>query len=381
LPVSISLSYDENGNLVSDVQKGFEYDDENQLIRVTSTNAWKIEFSYDAKLRRRITMEYAWQAGNWVATNEIRYIYDGNLVVQERKYNPQVSSSVPQQYFLYTRGRDLSGTREVAGGIGGLLAISQTLGSQSANYYYFADRLGNVTTLTATNQLIVARFLYDPYGNTLSATGPAAALNRYRFSSKEWDERTGLYYYLYRYYAPFMQRWANRDPIGTKGGYNIYVFNNNNSIKYIDTYGLERFPDRAVVACDGNGNWAAFYPPGDPPVERICTVEHENIHLDDLKKQYPNACVGFKRGDNPINNKDYVDFWIKTETEAYKANLECFKRLSCKLGISKEDKIIIDKLIEGTEIGLKIWTDKERRNTLLNNWPQIKPPEHYIIIK
>ena len=33
-----SYSYDLNGNLLSDGQRGFDYDDENQLIRVTVTN-------------------------------------------------------------------------------------------------------------------------------------------------------------------------------------------------------------------------------------------------------------------------------------------------------------------------------------------------------
>ncbi len=41
----------------------------------------------------------------------------------------------------YTRGLDLSGTLEGAGGIGGLLA--RTL--SGASYYYHADGNGNVT--------------------------------------------------------------------------------------------------------------------------------------------------------------------------------------------------------------------------------------------
>jgi hypothetical protein len=47
----------------------------------------------------------------------VNYIYDGMRVIQERDGNnwPQVS---------YTRGLDLSGTFEGAGGIGGLLARS-----------------------------------------------------------------------------------------------------------------------------------------------------------------------------------------------------------------------------------------------------------------
>ncbi len=39
----------------------------------------------------------------------------------------------------------------------------------------------------------------------------------YRFSSKEWNDGAGLYYYLYRYYDPNLQRWPNRDPISEIG--------------------------------------------------------------------------------------------------------------------------------------------------------------------
>ena len=57
LPVTTSFVYDQNGNMVFDGSKAYAYDDENELIRITSTNAWKSEFSYDGKMRRRIRRE------------------------------------------------------------------------------------------------------------------------------------------------------------------------------------------------------------------------------------------------------------------------------------------------------------------------------------
>ena len=46
LPATVGYVYDLNGNLTSDGTRGFDYDDENQLIRVTVTNSWKSEFTY-----------------------------------------------------------------------------------------------------------------------------------------------------------------------------------------------------------------------------------------------------------------------------------------------------------------------------------------------
>jgi len=74
-----------------------------------------------------------------------------------------------------------------------------------------------VTMLIDTNQHAAARYIYDPFGRTLSKSGPLADVNRYQFSSKPLHDRSGLYDYLYRWYAPEIQRWLNRDPIGEFG--------------------------------------------------------------------------------------------------------------------------------------------------------------------
>ena len=57
LPATAYFAYDANGNLTSDGWRSFDYDDENQLIRITRTNEWKSEFVYDGKLRRRLRIE------------------------------------------------------------------------------------------------------------------------------------------------------------------------------------------------------------------------------------------------------------------------------------------------------------------------------------
>jgi YD repeat-containing protein len=65
---------------------------ENQLIRITEPGAWKSEFGYDGKMRSRVRKEFTW-SGSWTQTNEVRYVYDGNLIIQERATNnqPQVT--------------------------------------------------------------------------------------------------------------------------------------------------------------------------------------------------------------------------------------------------------------------------------------------------
>src|SRR5262249_7592683 len=145
---------------------------------------------------------------DWILSSETHYIYDGWRVIQERdgSNNPLVS---------YTRGNDLSGSPEGAGGIGGLLARSSGYSSRNWTHlnYYFCAGNGNITYMLNNSQAMVASYRYDPFGNTISLSGTLANANVYRFSSKESHVNSGLYYFGYRFYAPDLQRWINRDPI------------------------------------------------------------------------------------------------------------------------------------------------------------------------
>ena len=256
LPVSVGLLYDLNGNLRSDGRRAFEYDDENQLVSVLVTNAWKSEFAYDGKMRRRVRKEYTWTGSAWSLTNEVRYIYDRMLVIQER-------SGGNQPLVTYARGLDLSGTFEGAGGIGGLLARTDPMQpSLLKTAFYHSDGNGNVTALVSTNGLIVARYHYDPYGNTLAASGPLAEANVYRFSSKEWHANAGLYYYGYRFYEPNLQRWLNRDPVQEFGGLNLYTYVGNDALNEIDLLGLaygDWYDPRSYFQEGLGGIWRVLY--------------------------------------------------------------------------------------------------------------------------
>jgi|GEM_PF-1350164 len=249
LPSSISFSYDANGNLTSDGYKSYDYDCANQLTSVSVSGQWKEQFSYDGFGRRRVRKDYIWYAGNWLQTSEVHYIYDGMLVIQELHFDAQHPTQPPTTV-SYTRGIDLSSSLQDAGGIGGLLA--RTDSNDSA--FYHSDGNGNVTAMVNSSGSVVAKYLYDPFGNTIAKSGPLADINLYRFSSKEMDSRSGLYYYGYRYYEPNLQRWINRDPIQEEGGINLYRFVANNPISLIDPLGLISYVGFNVYGWAGYGH-------------------------------------------------------------------------------------------------------------------------------
>ncbi len=227
LPESVNLTYDLNGNLLSDGLRAFNYDDANQLTNITVAGQWKSDFAYDGLGRRRVTRDYTWVSNSWLLSAELRYVYDGMVVLQERDAGNSI-------LVTYTRGLDMSGTMQGAGGIGGLLARTDANGSA----YYHSDAGGNITAMVNSSGAVVARYLYDPYGRLLGKWGPLADANRYRFSSKEWHANSDLYYHGFRFYEPNLQRWLNRDPIGERGGINLYAYVGNTPINYFDPFGL-----------------------------------------------------------------------------------------------------------------------------------------------
>jgi RHS repeat-associated protein len=239
LPASVTFACDLNGNMTGDGLHGYDYDCANELTRITVTNSWKTEYVYDGFGRRRIRKEFVWQNSQWLTANEVRYIYDGMLVIQERN-----AINVPM--VTYTRGSDLSGTMQGAGGIGGLLARTDANGSA----FYHADGNGNITMMTDASGNQVAKYLYDSFGNSLGMWGTLAAVNTYRFSSKEFDLRSGLYCYGFRFYDPNLQRWPNHDPIQERGGLNLYGYVGNNPLDYVDTDG--RAPQMVGFTYDPN---------------------------------------------------------------------------------------------------------------------------------
>jgi YD repeat-containing protein len=72
LPATVTNRYDLNGNLRTNGTRWFEYDDENQLIRITEANVWKSDFTYDGKMRRRERQESVWDGSKWVTNLLVR---------------------------------------------------------------------------------------------------------------------------------------------------------------------------------------------------------------------------------------------------------------------------------------------------------------------
>ena len=264
-------AYDADGNLTNDggiqhplglyygTPYTYAYDGENRLVEARPTTltvgCTKVSYTYDYRNRRvrrqASTCTNALGSGTWSAASDTRYVWDGWLLLAE--LNGASSNALLRSY---TWGLDLAGqwagrvgrggarsALERAGGSGGLLAVREGNASSTTNYVYTFDGNGNVSEVLDlsvypySGSVMVAKYQYAPYGNVLSEAGSCAAVNRWRFSTKQFDSETGLGYWGERWYAPVLGRWINRDPIQERGGANVYFYARNNSVSGRDAFG------------------------------------------------------------------------------------------------------------------------------------------------
>ncbi len=105
--------------------------------------------------------------------------------------------------------------------------------------YSLTDHLGSSTLELDQQGGLISQESYYPFGGTSWWAARSAVEAKYktiRYSGKERDA-SGLYYYGFRYYAPWLQRWINPDPAGDVNGLNLFGFVANSPIVHNDPDG------------------------------------------------------------------------------------------------------------------------------------------------
>ncbi|WP_018440979.1 SpvB/TcaC N-terminal domain-containing protein [Trinickia symbiotica] len=127
----------------------------------------------------------------------------------------------------------------------------------SAIRFQFTNLLNTACLELDENGSIVTYEEYYTYGGTSYQAGRSLAetsLKRYRYLGKERDEESGLNYFGARYYAPWLGRWLTPDPIGIRGGMNLYAYCHGNPISRHDPTGTQDSSTTAVgISIDTGG--------------------------------------------------------------------------------------------------------------------------------
>src|SRR3990167_642000 len=166
------------------------------------------------------------------------YAYGGDHQRVRKTQQAQTKNSVQTQDVIYLPGLELraTGSSVAPSECLEVLTIGQagrcqvrllnwTLGKpvDIANQqlrYSLDDHLGSSQLELDANADILTQEEYYPYGGTAVRATQSASEVEYktiRYSGKERDA-SGLYYYGFRYYQPWLGRWLNPDPAGTGDG-------------------------------------------------------------------------------------------------------------------------------------------------------------------
>lgn len=218
----VHYRYDEFGRAVEKEGRSgtqsYRYDAEHRMVEVTTARG-TYRYVYDA-LGRRTEKQHISPDGK--PYNRTKFLWDGMRLAQESR--PEGTGSL----YIY---RD-QGSYEP-------LARVDKAGKEGPNriLYFHTDVNGAPEEMTDSDGKIVWETGYQVWGNTIQEKDHGGVEQNLRYQGQYLDRETGLHYNLHRYYDPDVGRFMVTDPIGLRGGLNLYSYAPN-PLKYADPLGL-----------------------------------------------------------------------------------------------------------------------------------------------
>jgi RHS repeat-associated protein len=118
--------------------------------------------------------------------------------------------------------------------------------------YQVDNHLGSVGLELDHRARIISYEEYTPFGSSAyqAVRSQRQVPKRYRYTGKERDEESGLYYHGARYYASWLGRWTSCDPAGVRGEQAaVYVYVSNNPLALHDPTGRQGDPPTKGMGC------------------------------------------------------------------------------------------------------------------------------------
>ena len=246
--------YDADGNLLNDGTRQYAWDAAGRLIAATDIATGQVTaFHYDGLGRR---LEITSQSGG--STTDTRYLWCGSTICQTRDGNDQVTNDAFDQ-------------GEVRG---------------TAALYYVRDQLGSVIAVTDAVGKVLGATKYDAYGEVEASRGMQPDFG---YAGMLRDSNSSLYLTQFREYDPVVGRWLSRDPIGERGGENIYAYARSNPLFWTDPTGLAVTItiQRQGYSSTGNSMSGTITVTSDQTSDTYTGYTMENAHAGDLGSKEP----------------------------------------------------------------------------------------------
>lgn len=262
-----TLRYDGNGNLLTDGVSTFVYDFENRLQSATK-NSQSIGYQYDA-LKRRVSKTVGGQANHYAFNQH-------NFIEATDNQGQTVVSKIA--------------TSRLDDGI----AVTTATGKSFIQSGKFNSVLALTNEAGAAQQLID----YQPFGqpNVYNSATPNPN-HEELFTGRFMDTASNLVDLRSREYSAGLGRFLQRDMIGYGDGLNMYVYVDNNPIKYFDPLGTFKI---------------CFY---DVASERMACSNTDDFNA-------PETIIGVYSGGGGRNNLNQPKFPHKISNSLYETDFK-----------------------------------------------------------
>ena len=192
------------------------YSAENRPVRFENAETQTVvECAYDSQGRRfekKVTVAGA-------TTLHHRYIYRGYLQIAALDLT---RSAHPALWFVTWDPSQPTATRPLA------------IQKDGTWFTYGYDITKNICEVFGPAGYIRTSYSYAPFG---AVTASGDVTQPFQWSSEHYDSELDLVYYNFRHYSPSLGRFLSRDPIEEQGGWNLYAFVGNRSLKRVDLLG------------------------------------------------------------------------------------------------------------------------------------------------
>ncbi len=157
--------------------------------------------------------------------------------------------------------------------------------------FQFDNHLGSAFLELDDQAQIISYEEYSPYGSTTyqAVRNQTETPKRYRYTGKERDDESGLYYHGARYYVPWLGRWNSCDPGGMIDGLNLYRYVLNNPMRLRDINGRQSDDDIQFTATS--------------PMRRV----EMKPHVDEVSAVKGDLAGGVAGSPSDLTNKQLLD--------------------------------------------------------------------------
>jgi RHS repeat-associated protein len=241
--------YDSKGNMTSDTARSYSYASDNQMV-----SGGGLAMIHDP-LGRLIWV----QNQGWVTD------YAGAEVADELA----VTTYAIQRRFVYGPGVDEP-------------LVSYEGSGTTDRRFLHADERGSIVAVSNSAGTVTNVNTYDEYGKPGSGN-----VGRFQYTGQKWIADLGLYDYKARMYHPGLGRFMQPDPIGYKGGMNMYGGMGSDPVNLADPSGTrvtEHGGSNCSIGCGVIQMQAWLITEG---YHRSRMIEGERVQLRDvITKQY-----------------------------------------------------------------------------------------------